>query len=225
MLIHYKKIHISTFDCYAGVFEIKLIICEDNQNMVKRIINIIDKFNKFLSTNEEKIELALVTASDNGVIDYIQNNKCEYKSYILDIELANNVDGMLLAKDIRDYDKKGEIIFLTSHSFRAMHAFKYKLKVLDFIDKMDDVEDRLMENLKAIHSNFKSLEQEDEGIIRYRKYELRLSDIVSIETTKDNHKLRINTMNGQRIISGILKEIELELDEGFYKTHRSCIVK
>lgn len=203
---------------------IDFIICEDDKNTRDRIINIVNEYmlNKGLSFN-----IGFVSDGTEGAIDYIKKNRNKKNIYILDIELKDNHNGMILAKEIRKYDSNGEIIFLTSHTTMVMYVFKYKLKALDFIDKQENIEKRLISNFDNILNSL-SGENSKKRFIEVKSgtriYKLNLDEIINIQTTSINGKLRISTNNAQIEFYGQLKDIIKNLDGRFYRSHRACIV-
>ena len=74
----------------------------------------------------------------------------EHKIYILDIELANKVSGISIAKLIREVDWESEIVFVTNHDkmFESTHRSIYE--VFDFIEKFHDFDKRLKRDIKEI---------------------------------------------------------------------------
>ena len=60
--------------------------------------------------------------------------------YFLDIDLKTDMTGLTLAQEIRKYDPRGFIIFITTHSEMSYMTFIYKLEALDFILKDDPEE-------------------------------------------------------------------------------------
>lgn len=203
---------------------LNFIICEDDKNMVELVKNIIKTY---MLNHKYDFHIGFTTDSTEGVIDYIQENINKKNIYILDIDLKNNENGMTLAKEIRKYDDIGEIIFLTSHANMLMYIFKYKLKALDFIDKQDNIQEKLTEDLNVIISRLydktskESLLQVKSGA---KMHSLKFDEIINIQTTGVNGKLRASTINGQIEFYGYLKNIELELDKRFFRSHKACIV-
>lgn len=201
---------------------INFIICEDDKIMSKKIVDIVTRF---MSKKEVKFKIGLIKDSTKGVVDYVKKNIKQKNIYILDIDFKEDTNGINLAKDIRKYDDDGEIIFLTSHIEMMMYTFKYKLKALDFIDKQDDVEMKILDNLKLILDKFVCVKDKYITIkAGNRMYKINFKDIINIQTTNINGKLRISTIDSQLEYYGKLKELELELDERFYRSHKCCII-
>ncbi len=202
---------------------INFIICEDDKNMVAKVIDII---NTYMSEKEYSFSIGFVNDSAKGVMDYVKQNRDKKNVYILDIDLQDTQNGMQLAKEIRKYDYNGEIIFLTSHVTMVMYVFKLRLKALDFIDKQEDIKQRLIGNFEVIINNFLNSREQSCIIVKCgtRVYTLKLDEIINIQTTSINGKLRASTIDGQIEFYGHLKDIENELDERFYRSHRGCII-
>ncbi|SHH20543.1 LytR/AlgR family response regulator transcription factor [Tepidibacter thalassicus] len=201
---------------------INFVICEDDRVISSEVVNIVEGF---MAKQEYSFSIGLVKDSTKGVVDYVKQNLDKKNIYILDIELKDNKNGIQLAREIRKYDNNGEIIFLTNHPTMVMYVFKYRLKALDFIDKQDDIKRRLIENFEIILSKYLKTENKFITIkCGNRTYLLNLDEIISIKTTNINGKLRVSTIDGQIEFYGRLKNIEKELDERFYKSHKACIV-
>lgn len=203
---------------------VNFIICEDDHNISDRVTNIIKKY---MLDEKCDFNIGFVSDSTEGVIHYVQQNIDKKNIYILDIELKDDQNGMTLAREIRKYDTDGEIIFLTSHIAMVMYVFKYKLKALDFIDKQDDIEKRLISNFDNILNSLAN-KKDKKNFVEVksgnRTYRLNFDEIISIQTTGTNGKLRVSTRNSQIEFYGYLKDIIKDLDDRFYRCHRACII-
>ncbi|WP_099189867.1 LytR/AlgR family response regulator transcription factor [Tepidibacter mesophilus] len=201
-----------------------IIICEDNQIIAEGIADTINKLN---STDKYNFEIDMIKDSDEGVIEYVRNNNDKEYIYILDIGLRNNRNGIELAREIRRYDDKGEIIFITGYSHMMGMLFKYRVRAIDFIDKGSiDVYDRLSETLKNIYDRNNMHNLEESMILKngFNEYIIKLSDIINIETVGKNRKIIIYTKDGIYEFAKTLKDIEVHLDDRFFRSHRSCIL-
>lgn len=201
-----------------------VIICEDNQVFAERIADTINQLNL---TDKYDFEIDLNEDSDEGVIKHIRNNDSKEYIYILDIGLKSNRNGIDLAKEIRKYDYKGEIIFITGYSHMMGELFKNRVRAIDFIDKGSiDVYDRLKETLKNIHdrNNIDNLEQSMILKNGFSEYLFKFCDIIKIETCGKGRKIIVYTKNGVFEFPKTLKDIDGYLDDRFFRSHRACIL-
>ena len=114
---------------------IPIIICEDDDVQREFLENFI---RSFLEKENFKGEILLSSSSAKEVISFIVNNSIKKAIYILDIELKNNENGLLLAEEIKEYDRSSYIIFLTGHESYLKESFLFKTEALDFILKSDE---------------------------------------------------------------------------------------
>ncbi len=113
-----------------------IFVCEDNavqrQAIVQTIQNIvlIEELDMqlVLDTEDPHVLLVKLKASRNTGI------------YFLDIDLGSNMNGMKLAQQIRYFDPRGFIIFITAHSELSYMTFQYRVEAMDFILKDNPAE-------------------------------------------------------------------------------------
>ena len=55
--------------------------------------------------------------------------------YFLDIDFPGKMSGLELAQNLRQYDPRGFIIFITAHDDLAFETFRLRLEALDYIVK------------------------------------------------------------------------------------------
>ena len=60
--------------------------------------------------------------------------------YFLDIDLNSDMNGMKLAQQIRLFDPRGFIIFITAHSELSYMTFQYRVEAMDFVLKDNPAE-------------------------------------------------------------------------------------
>uniref|UniRef100_UPI0032619CD0 LytR/AlgR family response regulator transcription factor n=1 Tax=Clostridium sp. NkU-1 TaxID=1095009 RepID=UPI0032619CD0 len=148
----------------------------------------------------------------------------------LDIDLQANKNGIELAQEIRKYDPRGYIVFVTTHSEMAVLTFRYKVEAMDFIakDDTDTLPEQICSCIQNAERNYKAQLDSSNRLlsIKVDKDSLVLdqNDIVAITTGDDSHKLTIHTKTGIRQISGSLKEFHATLNSGFCQCNRSTIV-
>ena len=131
---------------------IPIIICEDDDVQREFLENFI---RSFLEKENFKGEILLSSSSAKEVISFIVNNSIKKAIYILDIELKNNENGLLLAEEIKEYDRSSYIIFLTGHESYLKESFLFKTEALDFILKSDEnaLRKRLTQDINYILKN------------------------------------------------------------------------
>lgn len=203
------------------------IICEDDETYKQKLKKIIQSYCK-----ENNISNDIIVAKNDrkSLIDYVKTVLDRKNIYIFDIELGKNKCGISFANEVRKYDKNGEIIFTTSHIKRVMEVFKYKLKVLDFIDKTKNIELELKEAIKDAIKNTinRDIKKEKEDFFyvesENKKHKFHFDEIISFQTTSKNHKLKISTLDSEVEFYGKLKEIEYKLSSNFIRVHRAFIV-
>lgn len=206
---------------------LNIIICEDSATQRKQIKSIIET-----ELTKLKLDLTIDLSTDNikEVIDYVKNNAQKSFIYFLDVDLGAEINGIELAKNIRNYDSKGYIVFITSHSELSLLTFQYKVQALDYIVKGDTnrLRNSINECLLTAYNDYDNLNKKEQSIITIdlgnRVMKFDLAEILFFQTTEVDHKLRIHTLEGYFEFYGTMKEIEKQIFSGYYKTHRSCLV-
>lgn len=197
----------------------KIVVVEDSKNDQLLIKNIISPF---YFKYGEQIKLLFFKKYDKELEAEI-NDMSERKIYILDINLKTNITGINIALKIRENDWDSEIIFLTNHDSYIHKVYNNILKVFRFIEKFDNMEERLTWCLDLILSK-----KQDNGMFKFsnNQIDLRiyLKDILYIYRDKDERKLVIKTTSNSFKVNKTFNEILLDLDSRFKKVHRACIV-
>lgn len=112
---------------------IDVYICED----IKEQRDVIAHYVKAAILIQE-YDMKLLISTDNPEELIEQLKKSENTGlYFLDIDLKSSKNGLMLAKEIREYDPRGFIVFITSHSEMSFITFQYKVEALDFILKVN----------------------------------------------------------------------------------------
>ena len=203
------------FVWYGSGRMIKFIIVDDDGKEIEKVKALIHEV-----VSDAKI---LSFSKINSALKAEIENVDEHKIYILDIELANKISGITIAKLIREVDWESEIIFITNHDkmFESTHRSIYE--VFDFIEKFHDFDKRFKKDIREIlKRNF------DNKMFKYNANNIELNiyyrNILYIYRDKDERKLVIVTPNNNYKVSVAIKEIPQYLDDRFVQCHRSCIV-
>lgn len=148
----------------------------------------------------------------------LKNSNKEYDIIFLDIEMPEE-SGLDLAKEYREVNFQGEIVFLTSHMEYMQDAFK--VRALRYLIK--PVKD---EDLKEI---FYSLQKEE---IKQHKVSVKcqnmykqvlVSDIIFIQA-KGNYSFIVTHNDRIESLQTLKQWVELLKDDGFVLVHRSYYI-
>lgn len=205
---------------------IKIYLCEDDSEQREKMKTIIENI---VLMEDMDMELCCVTDSPYTVLEKVKENS-EVGLYFLDIDLGTDMNGINLARELRLYDPRGFIVFVTTHSEMSYITFIYKIEALDFILK-DDPENlgrRVFECIQEAHKRFISEHNKVQSVfsikVGEKVYSVDYDDILFFETSANVHKIILHCKNRQMEFLGKIKDIEKEVDERFYRCHRSFLV-
>ena len=194
---------------------VKFVIVDDDTKEIEHV-------RKLICEVVEDAKIVSFPKITSELKSEIQNTD-EHKIYVLDIELANKVSGITIAKLIREVDWESEIIFITNHDkmFESTHRSIYE--VFSFIEKFHEFDKRLKRDVKEIlKRNF------DNKMFKYSANNIDLNiyyrSILYICRDKEERKLVIVTPNNKYKLNMTFDTIMDLLDGRFVKCHRSCIV-
>lgn len=197
---------------------INFIVCDDNKNILKKVIETI---NNAMMNNDTGYEIHAFNDYDGNFKELIKS-KIPNKIYILDIETPT-ASGIDIARKIRNVDYDSIIIFLTAHEELGYTILQKEFLFLAFINKYDNYENKLLKaiktSLRKINTN-KMLKYTKNGVV----YTIPLEDILYITRDSVERKCIIKTEYLEIMISKQLKEIKEDLTSDFVYSHRSCIV-
>ena len=147
------------------------------------------------------------------------------KIYLLDI-MTDNGSGIDATRMIREEynDWQSTIIIITAYPEYKYEALGARLYILDFITKADSFTKRLKEGIGIALDNYHK--KPNTISYKYNSYIniIDYKDIIYIEKEPDSKRCTIHTTSGDEKIPKGLTELEKELDNRFFRTHRSLIV-
>lgn len=152
----------------------------------------------------------------------------EMNLYFIDIDLHKEIEGGFNgAKKIREIDKDGLIIFVSSHYELALKSYKYLVNAYTFINKNDDLETFTTEIVNCIsaYNNSKALANTSDFIsIETKSNIFRLDpSLICYFESIGMHKIAIYGISFYKEFYGSLSEI-LPLHQSFKRVHHSYIV-
>ena len=187
----------------------RIVICDDEKLMLEIV--------------EEKVKVIM---DDIGVEHQITSYSCakelleqkeRYHLYILDVEMPE-IDGMSLAKVIKDDYPYAVLIFLSGH--RQYSTEGYRVNAYRFLEKPIE-DDKFYE---AITSGLKEAVPTElvlDDIMGNR----RIFDLKTVKFIEAEEKyVSFYDSTGEHLMKGPLKSIMKQLPNNFVQTHRSWVV-
>lgn len=197
---------------------IKICICDDRIDDLERLYDLVERFS---AANPEYAIKVRKFQSTYDLLDCIEED-CSFDVFILDI-LLPHVNGIELAKKIRQRKEPCEIIFVTVSREYGIDAFgvnasNYIVKPIEKED-FDRVLGQTIERL-ALHDK-KPLIVKVKGGMR----KIAAADIISVESL--NRKRIITLINNEPIETSTTLTSLFELlqdDARFFMPHRAFII-
>lgn len=192
------------------------VIYEDSSKFVEKYKEVI--FNTMCNYNVT-YETVVVNKYDKNIL----NNVTGSKIYILDIEVPGK-NGIDVAREIRNNgDWSSPIIIVTSHEEYKVVGYTAKILMLDFISKDDDLSKLLKD---AIEIGLKINGKENVLTISSKSEVVQVpyNDILYIEKNLNDNDSIVVTKTDKYLIRKSIVNIMEELNDDFFKSHRSCII-
>ena len=192
---------------------LRITICDDEPGQIEYLTSLVSSWS---TKNGHTCVMDSFPSSEAFLFDYAENKSCDI--LLLDIEMGG-MNGVDLAKTIRPTNDTVQIIFITGYP--DFIAEGYEVSALHYLmkpvseEKLHTVLDKAARNLA---------EHEKRLCITYdRKTDfVPLSQITYIEARKQY--VEIHTDDEVYRMKSSLTEIEVRLDEFFFKCQRSFIV-
>ena len=171
----------------------KILLAEDDLNLGELLAS-------FLENKGFKVDLAR-----NGKLAFQQFNLSKYDFCILDVMMPE-MDGISLAKDIREIDKKIPILFLTAKTMKEDKLEGFEAGADDYLTKpfsMDELLARINAISRRVHGEDEKTQDDYE--IASIKFEptfrkLHLKEGEKKLTTKENQLLHLLVKNKNEIL-------------------------
>jgi two-component system response regulator AgrA len=205
---------------------LNIYLCEDNDQYRENIAQCIK--NSIMIENLDA-KLYLVTADPHSIIKATKAT-AEVGLYFLDIDLKSDINGIVLAREIRKDDPRCFIVFVTAHAEMSYMTFIYKVEALDFVlkDHGSQIKMRIHECILEACLRYESINNNIQKTLNIKcgdkKIAIDYNEILFIETSLNIHKVVLHAKCRQIEFYAKIKELEMQLDERFYRCHRSYIV-
>lgn len=208
---------------------LSVFVCEDNKNYLEMISKCIEDR---ILIEELDMELILSTDDPAKIIQCIKNNKVN-GLYFLDVELEGGYNGVEVARDIRQHDPRGFIVFITSHPKYLSLTLEYQVEALDYIQKTEQhvICEKISECI--LNAYEKHISRSSGGVFVFKtlngnKISCEYKDILFFETdpcSSTQKRLLLHTIKRTYTICATLGGLFDELPKStFFRSHKSCVV-
>lgn len=191
----------------------KIAICDDEEEQRAYLLEVV---NSWAKKNRHLVEVKQYATAESFLFDYEEEK--DFDILLLDIEMSQ-VTGIELAKTVRRDSLNVQIIFVTgfyeyfSDGF-DVSALHYLIKPVDE-RKLHPVLDKAVNNLKYRQRSI--LVTTSEADVK-----VSLADILYVEA--ENVYIIVHTVQGNYRMRNSLAKFMEQLDETFFKVHRSFVV-
>ncbi len=207
---------------------LSIYICEDNPIQLTHFQKIIN--NIILIEEFDMKVLAAVTGPDELLAIARRNQTKEPIGgfYLLDIDLNAEMDGFTLAQEIRSFDSRAFIVFITTHSEMTMLTFQYQIEAMDFIlkDESWNISLRIRSCLEAALQRYHTAPQSSMVTFKAGSHTIHIEQntILYITASSVSHKIQVVMKDEVREFYGSLESCSKKLNESFVRCHKATIV-
>jgi len=190
----------------------KIAVCDDEAADITYAENLIKKWAK---EREKEILIDRFFSAEAFLFEY--ENKKDYDILLLDIEMKE-MDGVTMAKRIRQENESVQIVFITGYSdyisegyeVAALHYLMKPVKEEKIFSVLDRAAQRIKHNERMLYLDVSG------EMVRIPLYEIRYLEVIRNYVTV--HAKQDYT------VKKTLSEVEKELDERFFKAGRSYLI-
>ena len=188
---------------------LNIFVCEDNDVQRRNIVEIIQNT---VLIEELDMQLVLDAGDPYVLLEKVRTSQST-GVYFLDIDLSSNMNGMKLAQQIRLYDPRGFIIFITAHSELSYMTFQYRVEAMDFVLKDNPAEAKVKIRECLLNAMERYTLQTNKTHKVYtiqaggRKISVDYNDIFFFETSGNIHKVILHAKDRQIEFSGTIKDL------------------
>lgn len=207
---------------------LSIYICEDNLGQLRYYKKLI---NNIILMEEYEMKLQAAVTNPRKLLNIAVAKQEREKVggfYLLDLELNSDMDGFALAKEIRKFDPRAFIVFITTHSEMTLLTFQYQIEAMDFIlkDESWNVTSRIRSCLIAAQNRYYIAPQISMIAFKSGTHTIQMEQntILYITAAEVSHKIQVVTDHGVREFYGTLRSCAKLLDSNFIRCHKATLV-
>lgn len=190
----------------------KIAICDDSDADRQYISGLVTEW---AANTGHTVHTTLFSSAENFLFRYAEEN--DYDILLLDIEMGD-MDGVTMAKKLRQDNDTVQIIFITGYSdyisegyeVAALHYLMKPVKHEKLFSVLDRAVEKLSKNERILNSRIGG------EMVRIPVYQIKYADVFRNYVTihaSDSFMVKMT-----------LGELEKELDDRFYRVGRSVVV-
>lgn len=187
----------------------KVAICDDHPLLAEQVNHLLEEYDPFLFET-------YTYYSPKKLLEQIGTENFDF--FILDIEMEN-INGVELAKKIREKGILSPIVFLTSYKEYMEEVFQ--VQTFDYLLKPID-KSRLFQVLDKLKTHINKADETFLFSINKNKFRIPANHIVYFE--KDKRQVIIHTLDGDYRAYMSTKKILEQLGGDFVQIHSSFII-
>lgn len=205
---------------------LSIFVCEDHDAQRQTIVRIIQNT---ILMEELDMQLVLDAGDPYMLLDQVKTSQ-NTGVYFLDIDLNSDMNGLKLAQQIRLFDPRGFIIFITAHSELSYMTFQYRVEAMDFVLKDNPAEAKvkirecLLNAMERYTLQTNKIHKVYTMELGGRKVSVDYDEIFFFETSRNIHKVILHAKDRQIEFSSTMKELTGTLEGSFVRCHRSFLV-
>ena len=202
-----------------------IFICEDNTFQRKMVQKIIENE---IQLKNYPMEVALSTEDPFKVIEFMSKTPKVNGLYFLDMELGNLMNGVDLARKIREKDQFGQIIFVTGSNDLADLIHTHKIETMDYIvkDNLGEMVRRIKECLELASHQASNQGGAKSNTLRIKTeekvYDIATEEVIFFEYA-GSQRVRLHTGHEVMEFEGTLKKAENK-NINFFQCHSSYVI-
>jgi two-component system response regulator AgrA len=214
-----------------GVHLFQIFIVENEDNFKDTLSKIVEQIKL---KHDMKAEIVFAGKDTKEFLKKLKETKENSTNlFFMDIDLDEQIDGISLSCEIRNFDYDGNIVFVTGHEEYARKTLQLNIKPLDYVVKgnIDSVKKSVEKAMTIAYDEYldgKFLKEKPAFFpIKngYSVVRIPLADIYFIETL--NRKIYLYTDKERYELTGTISEMENKLKKDcdyFFSCHRAYII-
>lgn len=208
-----------------------IILCDDDKFILQLSA---ERIKEEINKNQIDAMICCMTTDSREMFQFLKNNEDDYL-FFLDLDFGKDkLNGIDLAKKIKNWRNGSKVVFVTNHKEMAMNVLASGVEPFGFLEKTTDM-NRLSEGYrKYIQMALSSLQSKQDTQIEEITLQIGMGECVTlqpyqityIEAEKTvSHGITYHTMDGSNItIRSTLEQALTILGEDFIRCHRAIIV-